>query len=151
MLTTVYCCVSQLRISDSWSDRLIRASLHGCLDRRRRMAQEMSYKAGLAGWATFAGSRLQVHCWPLGEKAHLGQVRFEEGHWVHINWDSGGGFHTFSPGGNPQALPHTDCSHNTLTCTYISTHTSTHCLPRVLQHVKTFQQVYSAKRKKSKQ
>lgn len=36
----------------------------------------MSYKAGLAGWATPAGPLLRLHRWPLGERAHLGQVRF---------------------------------------------------------------------------
>lgn len=46
------------------------------MDRRRREAQEMSYKAGLAGWATPADLPLQVHWWPLEGTAHLGQVRF---------------------------------------------------------------------------
>lgn len=83
----VYCCVSQVRISDSWSDRLIRASLHGCLDRRRRETQEMSYRARLAGLATPAGLQPQVHSWwegGVGGTPGPGEICHEEGRWVHI-------------------------------------------------------------------
>lgn len=39
----------------------------------------MSYKAGLAGWATPAGRGFRFTVGPLGEKAHLGQLCHEEG------------------------------------------------------------------------
>lgn len=52
--------VSQVRLSDSWSDSLIRTSLHGCLDRGRgwERERERCHKAGRAGWSTPAGRAL---------------------------------------------------------------------------------------------
>lgn len=105
-----FCWASQVRVSDSWSDRLIRASLHGCLDRRRRDALEMSYKAGLAGWTTRAGR---------ASGSHLGWLCHEESRRFHIYWESGGGFLTFCPGGNPEALLHTQHTYMTFVCAHV--------------------------------
>jgi len=115
------CCVSLVRVKNGWSDKLIKASLHACMDRRRRReAQAMIYTPVKAGQPPagleflYSGSAVASGRRSTPEPHLRSAIKKDTG-------CSGGRYFTFSPVGKPEAPFHTLCTHNTLT------HTCTEC------------------------